>query len=109
MSDIIPINPDNQAYLTHDWAILLFESPWCAGCKDLFNYMEKNSLVDEGIDCLLGKVDIIQNQPLAQQYNVMSLPTVIVFHKGIPQERFSGTMSEKVFIQKIKKCIVNDP
>jgi len=109
MSDIISINPDNQAYLTHDWAILLFESPWCAGCKNLLNYMKKNSLVDEGIDCLLGKVDIIQNQPLAQQYNIISLPTVIVFHKGNPHERFSGTMSEKVFNQKIKKCIKNDP
>ena len=109
MSEIISIDPDNQAYLTHDWAILLFESPWCAGCKDVLNYMEKNYLIDEGIDCLLGTVDIIQNQPLAQQYNIMSLPTVIIFHKGNLHERFSGKISEKLFVQKIKKCIENDP
>ena len=108
MNDIISIKPEDQAYITHEWAVLLFESPWCGSCKDLLKYMEKISFNDS-IDCLLGKVDIIENQPLAQQYAVMSLPTVIIFHKGIPKEQFSGTMSEAAFIQKIKKCIGYDP
>lgn len=107
MNSIISINLDDQTYLTHKWAVLLFESPWCGSCKDFLKYMEKHFLGI--IDCLLGKVDITQNQPLAQEYNVMSLPTVIIFHKGIPKERFSGPMSEGTFVQKIKKCIANDP
>ena len=108
MNNIVSINADDQTYLNYEWAVLLFESPWCGSCNDLLKYMGKYSLV-EGTDCLLGKVDITQNQSLAQEYNVMSLPTVIIFHKGMPKERFSGPMSEGTFIQKIKKIFISNP
>jgi thioredoxin 1 len=104
MNNIAFVNSDDQTYAAHEWAIFIFESPWCGSCKDLLRHMEKLFLSGD-IDCFLGKVDITQNQAMAVQYNVMSLPTVLVLHKGSIKERFSGTMSEENFIQKIKKCI----
>jgi thioredoxin 1 len=104
MNDIIAVGTDDKTYMQHEWAILLFESPWCGSCKELLRSMEKLSLAGD-VDCFFGKVDISQNQPLAVQYNVMSLPTVIVFQKGVLKERFSGKMSEEKFSQTIKKFI----
>ena len=104
MTAINFIEADDQSYAAYEWAILLFESPWCGSCKELLRYLEKFSL-PEDIDCFRGKVDITQNQPMAMKYNVMSLPTVIIFQKGIEKERFSGAMSEGKFFQKIKKVI----
>ena len=108
MNEVIAISPGDQSYVTHEWAVLLFESPWCGGCKDVLKIMERFPL-DTGVDCFWGRVDITQNQVLAQQYGVMSLPTVIIFHQGIPRERFSGTMSEGAFVQKVKKYIEHVP
>ncbi len=104
MNTIIPVGMNDQVYMQHEWAVLLFESPWCGSCKELLRSMEKLSLAGD-IDCFFGTVDISQNQPLAVQYNVMSLPTVIIFQKGVLKERFSGKMSEEKFIQTIKKSI----
>ncbi|MEW5800794.1 MAG: thioredoxin family protein [bacterium] len=106
MNDIMAVSPEDQSYIQHEWAVLLFESPWCGSCKELLRSMEKLSL-PEGVDCFLGTVDISQHQSMAIQYNVMSLPTVIIFQKGIPQERFSGKLSEEKFFQKVKRCIEN--
>ncbi|MEW6381877.1 MAG: thioredoxin family protein [bacterium] len=104
MSDLVTINPGDQTYTGHEWAIVLFESPWCGSCKELQRFMEKLAL-PAGIDCFLGRVDITRNQPLAVQYGVMSLPTVVILQKGVLKEKFSGGMSEEKFLQKIKKYI----
>ena len=104
MNTILAVGPDDQTYMQHEWAVLLFESPWCGSCKELLRSLEKFSLASD-IDCFFGKVDISQNQPMAVQYGVMSLPTVVVLHKGIQKERFSGGMSEEKFFQKMKKVI----
>jgi len=106
--EVIAVSPGDQRYVTHEWAVLLFESPWCGGCKEVLKIMEKFSL-EAGVDCFLGRVDISQNQVLAQQYGVMSLPTVIIFQQGIPRETFSGTISEEAFVQKVRKCIEHVP
>jgi len=104
MNDISAVGPDDQTYMQHEWAILLFESPWCGSCKELLRSMEKLSLTSD-IDCFFGKVDISQNQSMAVQYSVMSLPTIVILQKGVQKEKFSGGMSEEKFIQKIKKVI----
>ena len=108
MNDIPAVGPDDQTYTQHEWAILLFESPWCGSCKELLRSMEKLSLASD-IDCFFGKVDISQNQPMAVQYGVMSLPTVVILQKGIQKERFSGGISEEKFRQKVNKWIENAP
>jgi len=103
-TSLVTINQDDQTYSGHEWAIILFESPWCGSCKELERFMEKLSL-PSGIDCFLGKVDITQNQPLAVQYGVMSLPTVVILQKGVLREKFSGGMPEEKFLRKINQYI----
>jgi thioredoxin 1 len=107
MNTIADVGPDDQTYKQHEWAILLFESPWCGSCKELLRSLEKLSLASD-IDCFFGKVDITQNQALAQAYTVMSLPTVVILQKGAQKERFSGGISEEKFMQKVKGCIEKD-
>ena len=49
-----------------------------------------------------GKVDVDKNQDLAQKYQVMSIPTLILFKDGEQVERIVGVVSKEDLIKKLK-------
>lgn len=68
-----------------------FFATWCGPCKMLGLVMEK--LDSKGIIPIL-KVDIDEEGALAQEYNIFSVPTLIIFENGKEVKRVSGFMSE---------------
>lgn len=62
-----------------------FYAEWCGPCKLAAPIIDKLSgeLADE---IVIAKVDVDENNQLAAQYGVMSIPTVIVFKDGQPQQ-----------------------
>ncbi|MFA5316049.1 MAG: thioredoxin [Dehalococcoidales bacterium] len=66
-----------------------FWAPWCRPCLMLAPVVKELAGEYQGkIDFV--KIDIDQNQKTAKQYQVMSIPTVIVFKKGKPASHFVG-------------------
>ena len=83
--------------------IVDFWAPWCGPCKQLGPTIEK--LVKEtGGKVRLVKVNIDENQQLAQQLRVQSIPTVYAFFGGRPLDAFQGALPEsevKAFIDRV--------
>ena len=52
---------------------------WCGPCRMLAPELEK--LVNEGV-VSVGKVDVDENEGLAEKYEVSSIPTLLLFKKG---------------------------
>jgi thioredoxin 1 len=73
-----------QEVLKSDTAVLVdFWAQWCGPCHAVAPVLEK--IVDERKDELkLVKVNIDDEQELAQRYGVMSIPTMILFKDGEP-------------------------
>lgn len=82
----IVINGSHQNFVVLD-----FWAQWCAPCKQLVPLLEKLSLE---FGYLLAKVNSEEQQELAQNYGVRSIPDVRIYKDGAVIEQFTGALSE---------------
>lgn len=70
-----------------------FWAPWCGPCKMVGPVIEKLAKELEAT-VLIGKLNVDDNPATAQQYNVMSIPTMILFKGGKPVAQTMGFQPE---------------
>ena len=83
--------------------IVQFWAPWCGPCKQLGPVLEK-VVGASGGKVRMVRVNIDDNQQIAQQMRVQSVPTVYGFVDGQPIEGFAGAQPEsnvKQFVEKL--------
>lgn len=73
--------------------VLDFWAPWCEPCKTLMPMLIRLAEEYDGL-FLLAKVNIDEQQTLAQQFNVRSVPTVKLFRNGQEMNQFTGALPE---------------
>ena len=74
-----------------------FSATWCGPCKSFKPVM--NEIVSEGYSVQF--IDIDQSPNTATQYNVMSVPTVIIEENGVEVDRFVGSMSKQMVLERL--------
>src|SRR5437868_8292755 len=83
--------------------IVDFWAPWCGPCKQLGPALEK--VVNEAKGAVrLVKINIDENQEIARQLRVQSIPTVYAFKNGQPVDGFMGAIPEsqlRAFVQQL--------
>ncbi|MEG3616915.1 thioredoxin [Magnetovibrio sp. PR-2] len=83
--------------------IVDFWAPWCGPCKTLGPMLEKMVKRAGGLVKMV-KINVDENQGLAGQLRVQSVPTVFAFKDGQPVDAFAGALPEsqiKAFIDKL--------
>jgi putative thioredoxin len=86
--------------------IVDFWATWCGPCKQLTPTLEKVVREAKGA-VILAKIDIDQNQALAQQMRIQSVPAVYGFVGGKPVDAFQGAQPEsqvKAFVDKLAQA-----
>ena len=84
--------------------IVDFWAPWCGPCKQLTPLLEKIVNNKNG-KVLLAKVNVDENQGIAKQLNIQSIPTIYGFVDGKPIDAFQGAQPESKIETMINKLI----
>jgi putative thioredoxin len=86
--------------------IVDFWAPWCGPCKQLGPVLEKAVRAAKGAVRLV-KINIDQNQELAAQMRIQSIPAVYAFYQGRPVDGFVGALPEsqiKSFVSRLVRA-----
>ena len=74
-------NNFNQEVLNSDKPVLMdFWAPWCGPCRMVVPLVEK--IAEERSDIKVVKINVDEEQELAMQFGVMSIPTLVVMKDG---------------------------
>ncbi len=82
--------------------IVDFWAPWCEPCKTLTPLLEE-AVRGYGKELILAKIDIDQNQNIASQLRIQSIPTIYTFFEGKVVDGFQGAKSNSEIIEFVKK------
>ena len=81
-----------------------FWAEWCGPCKMIAPILEEIASEQEGI-LRVAKVDVDQSPELARRYEVMSIPTMIVFKDGKPEKRIVGAKGKQQLVEELSDIL----
>ncbi len=96
MSEVVEISKTKPV-------IVDFWAPWCEPCKTLTPLLE-DAIKGYGQELILAKIDIDQNQNIATQLRIQSIPTIYTFFEGKVVDGFQGAKSNSEIIEFVKKA-----
>ena len=97
----IKLNSQNfqSEVLNKDIALVDFYADWCGPCKMIAPIVEE--IAEENPQIPVGKVNVDDSGELAMAYNVISIPTLIVFKNGKESARIVGYRSKESILEQL--------
>jgi thioredoxin 1 len=81
-----------------------FWAPWCQPCRMVTPLIEELAKEYQG-KVVVGKLNVDENPEAAGQFNVMSIPTVMVFKDGKPMKSFIGAQKKDTYKHAIEEVL----
>lgn len=78
-----------------------FWAPWCGPCKVMSPILDDIAATNSNLT--IGKVNVDEHGDLAMRYNILSIPTFILFKGGSVVEQFSGSMSKEALLERLSR------
>ncbi len=80
-----------------------FWAPWCGPCRMVAPVLEE--INNERDDLKIVKLNIDDNQQTAHEYNVMSIPTMILFKHGAPAATVVGARPKRHIVAQLEPAL----
>jgi thioredoxin 1 len=89
---------EKDKLLKKEKVILDFYATWCGPCNALSPIIEE---VSKETNTELIKINIEENSDLAEQFGIMSLPTVLIIKKGKIVNEFIGLRQKEMYLKAL--------
>lgn len=80
--------------------VLDFWAPWCGPCR-MMEPVLKELAEEYGHKIVVGKLNVDENPATAQRYEILSIPTLLVFSGGELVKRLVGAMPKKRLVEEL--------
>ena len=108
MSDAIVTLSDatfDESVLGSDVPVVIdFWAEWCGPCKMIAPVLEDIAAENKG-KLAVAKLNVDDNPDIARRYEVMSIPTLLVFKDGQPAKRIVGAKGKGALLQDLAEFI----
>jgi|SRR5271157_2156239 len=106
VNDKIPelTNKEFDSFVKSGTVLIDFFAEWCMPCLMMAPILEELSEKFKS-KIKFGKVNVDENNKLAQKYHVTSIPTFVLLKNGEQLEQFTGAIPQEEFREKLKKLI----
>ncbi len=91
---------DEEIQSAEEPILVDFWAEWCGPCKMVAPILDEIATEQAG-KLRVGKINIDENGELAQRFQVMSIPTMILFKDGKPQLRIVGAKGKGQLLQEL--------
>ena len=105
MSDLLQITDDSFAtdVEAHKGTMLVdFWAPWCGPCRAMEPILQQAAA--ELDEVTIGQVNVDENPQAAMRFEVMSIPTMIIFKDGQVAKRLTGAMPKAALLKEIAQA-----
>jgi thioredoxin 1 len=92
------INSSDQPVLVDFWA------EWCGPCKLIAPILEDLATEYDG-KMRIVKVDVDESPDVARRYEIMSIPTLVVFQDGVAKKRMIGAKGKGQLVQELAEFL----
>ena len=100
---IISFNKDNfeTGVLESETPVLVdFYATWCGPCRSMTPILEEVARELAG-KVVVGKIDVDENEDLANRFGINSVPSLLIFSKGEAVGRIVGLTPKRVILEKL--------
>jgi thioredoxin 1 len=84
-----------------------FTAAWCPPCRAMNPILDE--IASSRDDLRIVKLDVDDNQSVAAQYGVMSMPTFMLFNHGAPVQTLVGSRPRKRLELELEQALVQEP
>jgi thioredoxin 1 len=90
--------------VAHGFTVVDFWAPWCAPCRELAPITEVLAAEFKG-KAAFAKLNVDDYIPLSEKYEVLSMPTLVIFKDGQPVGRIVGSLPIDQLRTRIQQAI----
>ncbi len=86
----------NTEVIAADAPVLVdFWAPWCGPCRVQGPIVEELAAEFAGKPVKIGKMNVDDNMETGQKYGIMSIPTIMIFHRGEVVQQLVGLQTKE--------------